>query len=381
MTNNNKLPLSDIVVFEMAGLAPAPFAGLILSDFGANVIRIDRSKGFNADVLTRNKRSIALNLKNPLAIQTLLDLFKNVDIILDPFRPGVMEKLGLGPDVLLNINPRLIYARLSGFGQTGSMSQTAGHDINYLAISGVLNLIGREGEKPFFPVNILADFAGGGLMCVMGILMALMERTKSGKGQVIDANLTSGASYLTTFPYLMQKYGLIWESERGTNMLDGGAHFYEIYETKDKQYMAVGAIEPQFYSCLLDKLNLKSDDLPGQMDKASWPQMKVKFQNIFSTKTQKEWNLIFEGTDACVTPVLSFNPKEGQFAAIPQPAPVLSRTPARKLTQENLPNDVPFLESGKHSVEILTEFGVQSDQISKLLASGALMDNSKSSKL
>ncbi|KAI7902663.1 CoA-transferase family III domain-containing protein [Cokeromyces recurvatus] len=382
MSDNQLPPLSDIVVFEMAGLAPAPFAGLVLSDFGANVIRIDRPRIMNTDVLNRNKRSIALDLKNPLAIHTLLYLLKQADVLLDPFRPGVMEKLGLGPQVLLTLNPRLIYARLSGYGQSGPMSQIAGHDINYLAISGALSLLGRQGEKPFFPVNILADFAGGGLMCVMGILMALIERSKSGKGQVIDANLTLGTSYLTTFPYLMQKHGLMWEGERGTNLLDGGAHFYEVYKTKDNQHMAVGAIEPQFYACLLEKLNLKTDELPNQMDRISWPEMKIKFQHIFSTKTQQEWISIFEGSDACVTPVLSFNHKEKEkiavTATIPQPAPILSRTPAKRLlttTTTTTTNEFPFLESGKHSIDILTEFGINSNQITKLLASNAVVDN------
>ncbi|GAN05334.1 alpha-methylacyl-CoA racemase isoform X1 [Mucor ambiguus] len=371
------LPLDDITVFEMAGLAPAPFAGLIMADFGANVVRIDRSQGFNADVLTRNKRSIALDLKNPVAIKTLLELFKSADVLLDPFRPGVMEKLGLGPDVLLKKNPRLIYARLSGFGQHGPHSQIAGHDINYLAISGALNMIGRQGETPFFPVNILADFAGGGLMCVMGILMALMERSKSGKGQIIDANLTAGTSYLATFPYLMQKYGLVWEGERGSNMLDGGAHFYETYRTKDGRFMAVGAIEPQFYASLLEKLQLDKDDsLPDQLDKEAWPAMKSKFRSIFVSKTQQEWCSIFDGSDACVTPVLSFQepiPGTDRKAEEPQPAPHLSRTPAKKphATQEDSP---PFLTVGNSSIEILKEFGIESDQIENLLASNALVD-------
>ncbi|RCI04830.1 hypothetical protein CU098_010779 [Rhizopus stolonifer] len=371
--------LSHINVFEMAGLAPAPFAGMILSDFGANVIRIDRPKGSGIDLLTRNKRSLSMDLKHPDTIKVLLKLFVSADIVLDPFRPGVMEKLGLGPDVLLSVNPRIIYARLSGFGQTGPASQAAGHDINYLAISGALSFIGRYKEKPFFPVNILADFAGGGLMCVMGILMALVERSKSGKGQVVDANLTAGTAYLTTFPYLMQKHQMIFDQERGQNMLDGGAHFYEVYETKDNQFMAVGAIEPQFYSCLLEKLGLSQTELPDQLDRESWPQMKTKFQEIFATKTQHEWTLIFDGSDACVTPVLSFQHpipnskkvKKGwpRQAAPPQPAPILSRTPAKYKETSN-----PLIESGTHSIEILKEFGISNDHIQQLLSSGALKD-------
>ncbi|KAI7891051.1 CoA-transferase family III domain-containing protein [Mucor mucedo] len=383
------LPLSNIRVFEMAGLAPAPFAGMILSDFGAQVIRIDKFKGFNTDVLSRNKRSIAMDLKNPEAIQTLIKLLTHADVILDPFRPGVMEKLGLGPDVLLKVNPRLIYARLSGFGQQGPGSKAAGHDINYLAISGALSMMGRQGEKPFFPLNILADFAGGGLMCVMGILMAIIERSVSNKGQVIDANLTAGTSYLTTFPYIMQQFGLLWGNERGTNMLDGGAHFYEVYKTKDDQYMAVGAIEPQFYSVLVEKLNLDTTSLPDQLDRESWPSLKIRFQEIFLEKTQEEWTLIFDGSDACVTPVLSFTDpipnsaptnNEEQWprtASMPQPAPFLSRTPAKKA--EML--EEPFMEVGKHTIEILVEFGLGSAEIQSLLRSRAIVDASITSKL
>ncbi|ORE04035.1 CoA-transferase family III [Rhizopus microsporus var. microsporus] len=363
------LPLKDIVVLEMAGLAPAPFAGLILSDFGANVIRIDRPSSFNTDVLTRGKRSVALNLKNKNAIDTLLKMCDKADILLDPFRPGVMESLGLGPEIVLNRNPRLIYARLSGYGQTGS--KAAGHDINYLAMSGALNMIGRQGEAPFFPMNLLADFAGGGLLCVMGILVALIERSKSGKGQVVDANLTAGTSYLSTFPFLMQKYGLVWEDERGTNTLDGGAHFYETYKTKDDLYIAVGAIEPHFYSCLLDKLGLDQNEYgPKQYNKEEWPMMKKKFQEIFLQKTQSEWNAIFDGSDACVTPVLSFQDKT---APAPQPAPVLSRTPAHQVDYSQEPS---FLQPGKHSIHVLKEFGISSNEIQALIATKSLLDKS-----
>ncbi|KAG0774948.1 hypothetical protein G6F62_011643 [Rhizopus arrhizus] len=235
-------PLKGLVVLEMAGLAPAPFAGMILSDFGANVIRIDRTSSISTDVLVRNKRSIALNLKDSKAKQVFIKLCEKADILLDPFRPGVMETLGLGPEIILDRNPRLIYARLSGYGQSGSTA--AGHDINYLATSGILNVNDGKTRRESILSNELirqvkTDFAGGGLMCVMGILMALFERVKSQKGQVIDAGLTAGTAYIATFPFLMQKYGLVWNDERGKNMLDGGAHFYETYKTKDDRYMAV----------------------------------------------------------------------------------------------------------------------------------------------
>ncbi|KAG1051001.1 hypothetical protein G6F43_006770 [Rhizopus delemar] len=364
-------PLKGLVVLEMAGLAPAPFAGMILGDFGANVIRVDRTSSISTDVLVRNKRSIALNLKDSKAKQVFIKLCEKADILLDPFRPGVMEALGLGPEIILDRNPRLIYARLSGYGQSGST--VAGHDINYLATSGILDMMGRQGENPYYPMNLLADFAGGGLLCVMGILMALFERVKSQKGQVIDAGLTAGTAYVATFPFLMQKYGLVWNDERGKNMLDGGAHFYETYKTKDGRYMAVGAIEPEFYACLLDKLGFdKEEHIPKQHDKEDWPKMKQKFQDVFLTRTQDEWIAIFAGSDACVTPVLSF---KDNTAAFPQPAPALSRTPAKRATYSD---QTTFLQPGKHSIDILKEFGVSSKEIQQILASKALLDSNAS---
>ncbi|KAI8096716.1 CoA-transferase family III domain-containing protein [Halteromyces radiatus] len=385
------LPLNDVTVFEMAGLAPAPFAGMILADFGAKVIRVDRPNSTHVDLLSRNKQSIALDMKNPASIQLFKSLITKADILLDPFRPGVMEKLGLGPSVLLEINPTLIFARLSGYGQTGSSSMAAGHDINYLAISGVLEMLGRKGEAPAFPMNLLADFAGGGLMCVMGILIALYERSRSGKGQIVDANLTSGTAYLNSFPYLMRQQGLIWSDERGSNMLDSGAHFYEVYKTKDDRYMAVGAIEPQFYAELLHGLGLdKQSDLPGQLETEHWPSMKARFTEIFATKTQLEWTQIFDGTDACVTPVLSTEesipgytpnshssePKQHYWprqALPPHPAPLLSRTPARFVSDKPT-----LLQGGAHSVQILSDFGLTSKEIESLIHTGAIYDISNS---
>ncbi|CAO3608166.1 unnamed protein product [Cunninghamella blakesleeana] len=384
------LPLEGIVVFEMAGLAPAPYAGIILADFGATVIRVDRPNAGGADLLTRHKKSIALDMKNPTSIELFKKLLVKADVILDPFRPGVMEKLGLGPKVLHEVNPRLIFARLSGFGQSGTNSMAAGHDINYLAISGVLEMLGRQGEAPAFPMNLLADFAGGGLTCVMGILMAIIERSKSGKGQVVDANLTSGTAYLATFPYLMRQKGMIWSGERGTNMLDGGAHFYEVYKTKDGRYMSVGAIEPQFYAALLKGLELENDpDFAQQLDSEQWPTLKKRMINIFASKTQLEWTQVFDGTDACVAPILSteesipgsstetlsnkthYWPRK---ASPPQPAPLLSRTPAKTATLES----ADLLTSGQNTVEILSDFGISGKEIESLLKSGAIYDDIKS---
>ncbi|KAF7724109.1 hypothetical protein EC973_001293 [Apophysomyces ossiformis] len=373
---SSSLPLSGLVVFELAGLAPVPYAGMILADFGADVIRIDRTTAPSVDTLWRNKRSIALDLKHPAAVSTLKQLLKRADVFLDPFRPGVLEKMGLGPETLLAENPRLIIARLSGFGQKGPAARQAAHDVNYLAISGLLDA---------------TDFAGGGLMCVMGILVALIERAKSGKGQVVDTGLSTGTAYLATAPYTFLYTGLVPDHEPGTNMLDGGSHFYQVYETKDGRYMAVGAIEPQFYALMLKGIGLGDrDDLPDQHDKTHWPAMKEKLASIFITKTQAEWTKIFDGTDACVTPVLSFmepipglenekltNTQWPRQASPPQPAPILSRTPARtvEFTKE------AFMTQGKHTVDVLTEFGIQQGQIHNLLTSGAAYDESFKSRL
>jgi len=351
------LPLDGIKVIEIAGLAPAPFAGMVLADFGASVIRIDKfTHNFNMDILSRNKRSISVNLKSPIGISILKRLICcNTDILIEPFRPGVMEKLGLGPDVLCNLNEKLIYVRLTGFGQKGKFSNMAGHDINYLAVSGILSLLGRKDENPMFPLNILADFAGGGLISVLGILLALIERSKSGKGQVIDVAMVDGVKYLATYPHLMKLTNQMWIEPRGENILDGGAHFYEIYKTKDNKFMAVGALEPQFYAELLKKLNLNANSLPFQFDNSKWNEMKQLFTNIFKTKTQEEWAQIFYKSDACVTPVYELSYK------IPEPAPKLHKISGELININN--NKNYFLKPGKHSKEILKEHGYNEDEI------------------
>ncbi|RIA99621.1 CoA-transferase family III domain-containing protein [Glomus cerebriforme] len=353
------LPLEGIKVIEIAGLAPAPFAGMVLADFGASVIRIDKSiHTFNMDVLSRNKRSISINLKSPIGTSILKRLICcNTDILIEPFRPGVMERLGLGPDVLCNINKKLIYVRLTGFGQKGKFSNMAGHDINYLAVSGVLSFLGRKNENPMFPLNILADFAGGGLISVLGILLALIERSKSGKGQVIDVAMVDGVKYLSTYPYLMKLTNQLWTKSRGENILDGGAHFYEVYKTKDNKFMAVGAIESQFYAELLKKLNLDASSLPFQLDNSKWNGMKQLFTNIFKTKTQEEWNQIFYKSDACVTPIYELSELSHK---VPEPAPKLYKTPGKLI---NINDKNYFLKPGKHSKEILKEHGYSESEI------------------
>ncbi|CAL8405677.1 unnamed protein product [Arctogadus glacialis] len=382
------MALAGIRVIELAGLAPAPFCGMILADFGASVIRVDRTKAAMAlDTQARGKRSVALNLKTPEGVGILKKLCVQSDVVLEPYRKGVMEKLGLGPEKLLKENPGLIYARLTGYGQSGPYATAAGHDINYLAMSGLLSRLGRHGDKPYAPLNLVADFAGGGLTCAFGIVLALLERTRSGQGQVIDASMVEGAAYVGSFIWKSRAIGM-WERGRGRNMLDSGAPFYDTYRTADGKHVAVGAIEPQFYLQLLRGLGLDAADLPPQMSPDGWPELKRVFEGCFATRTQAEWSQVFDGTDACVTPVLSFdqvsshphNKERGSFVGdrgeeeSPRPAPVLSRTPADPCLDRD-----PRI--GQHTREVLEEYGFKSHDVERLLAAGAIEHNVPEAKL
>jgi len=309
-------PLCGLRVVEFAGLAPGPFAGLLLADNGAAVLRIDRATSSTSysdkmkpptnDPLARRKSSIAVDLKSSSGIDFLKSLILHTDIIIDPFRPGVLEKLGLGPDILLSLNPRLIIGRMTGFRRDGRYRDMAGHDINYLAVSGVLAMLGRKGEKPLAPGNILGDFAGGGATLFQGILLALLAREKSGKGQVVEANMVDGSSYLATFPRMMMQTPM-WSRPRGENVLDGGCPWYDTYETKDGKFMAVGALEPQFFRELLIGLGLAAQGIEKTRDNRQiWPKLKETFTKLFKEKTRSEWERIFDGTDACCTPVLEY---------------------------------------------------------------------------
>jgi alpha-methylacyl-CoA racemase len=369
--------LEGIRVIEMAGLAPAPYCGMILADFGAEVIRVDRVGAQSMDLLARGKRSVGVDLKKPKGVETVLRLVDKADVLLEPFRPGVMEKLGLGPEVACGRNPRLVYARLTGYGQTGPYASMAGHDIDYIAISGMLSTIGRRGERPVAPINLLGDFAGGGMLCALGIVLALVERARSGKGQVVDAAMVDGAAYLGTFLYKFRALGM-WSDERGTNLLDGGAPFYETYRTKDGKYMAVGAIESQFYDVLLRGLGLDPAAMPHQMDKSHWQETARKFAEIFAGKTRDEWCAVFDGTDACVAPVLGIgevgehsHPRARELLVRddrgnlePAPAPRLSRTPG------SVRGPVPT--GGQHTEAVLTELGFGRDEIAGLREAGAI---------
>jgi alpha-methylacyl-CoA racemase len=369
--------LQGVRVVEMAGLAPAPYCGMILADFGADVVRVDRVGAGSMDQLARGKRSLAVNLKDPAGVETVLRLVEKADVLLEPYRPGVMERLGLGPDVATKRNPRLVYARLTGFGQDGPYASMAGHDINYIAISGALSLIGRKGETPLAPVNLLGDFAGGGMLCALGICLALLERGHSGKGQVVDAAMVDGAAYLASFVYKFRNSGM-WRDERGTNMLDSAAPFYDNYRTKDGQFMSVGAIEPQFYAALLKGLELDPGGMPQQMDQSKWAETKARFAALFAAKTRDEWCAIFDGTDACVAPVLNLwevadHPHTRARGVVfadangkpePAPAPRLSRTPGDG--RRALP------QVGEHTRAVLGEYGFDAAEISKLVEGGAV---------
>ncbi|KAH6987476.1 CoA-transferase family III domain-containing protein [Ilyonectria sp. MPI-CAGE-AT-0026] len=316
-------PLQGIKVLEFAGLAPGPFAGMLLADAGASVLRIDRAQngashqiGGGAlpteDMLARHKASIAVDLKAPRGIALIKRLVAKADVIIDPFRPGVLEKLGLGPDVLCAINPRLIYGRMTGFRRDGKYAAMAGHDINYLAVSGALGLLGREDEKPHPPWNIFADFAGGGAVLFQGVLLAVVARQTSGRGQVVEANMVDGSSYLATFPRMALKTS-IGDKGRGNNLLDGGCPWYDTYETADGKYMAVGALEPQFFAALMKGLGLSGQGWEeGRSDVTRWPAFRLLLADIFRSKTRTQWETIFDGTDACCTPVLEYPELECQ---------------------------------------------------------------------
>ena len=334
-------PLEGIRVVELAGLAPVPFATLLLADYGASVLRIDKAHPSahtnelpppTTDILTRHKTSIAIDLKSTNGIALLRDILRKADILIEPFRPGVLENLGLSPSTLLAANLRLIVARLTGFRRDGQYSSMAGHDINYLSVAGVLNQIGRADDKPYAPGNILADFAGGGLPCALGIIMALFAREKTGKGQIVEHNMVDGSAYLGTLMRLLLKSPLGNQS-RGKNLLDGGCPWYDVYECRDGGYMAVGALEPHFFAKLLKGLGMSPNILARRDDKSIWPALRIKFSEIFQGKTRAEWEAVFEGKDACCTPVLGQAELEAQ--GYEQRLPVrLVGTPGIPVSQE-----------------------------------------------
>jgi alpha-methylacyl-CoA racemase len=375
-------PLNGIRVVEIASLAPAPFGCMILSDLGADVLRVDRTEicGTSArtplDPLARGRRSVGINLKDPAGVELLLRLVASADVLVEGFRPGVTERLGFGPQVCAERNPRLIYARMTGWGQDGPLAPTAGHDIDYIAISGALSLVGRAGQSPVPPVNLLADFGGGGMLLALGVLAALLDRERSGLGQVVDAAMVDGSALLTSFVYGLRATGM-WQDARGVNLLDGGAPFYDTYQTADGGYVAVGALEDKFYAELLAGLGLSAADLPPQHDRAGWPVLRARFTEVFLTRTRDEWAEVFASSDGCVAPVLSpaeapghpHNASRGTFADVgglvqPAPAPRFSRSPA------GVPSPPP--RPGANTDAVLAELGCTTAEIGAMRASGTV---------
>ena len=340
-------PLAGLKVVEMAGLGPAPFCGMLLADMGAQVLRITRPgpaaprQDGRFDVFARGKQSISADLRDPAALAAVLDAIAKADALIEGFRPGVMERLGLGPDVCLARNPRLVYGRMTGWGQTGPLAHAAGHDINYIALAGALHAIGPAGQKPTVPLNYIGDFGGGGMLLGFGLVCALLEAKASGHGQVVDAAMTDGTALLSTMMYGFKAQGQ-WSNRRGDNMLDGGAHFYDTYTCADGKHIAIGAIEPQFYALLLKLLGITDPAFQAQMNPAAWPELKHRLSALFATRPREAWCALLEGTDTCFAPVLDWdeapvhphNVARGTFVQVdgvvqPAPAPRFSRTVAQ----------------------------------------------------
>ena len=385
-------PLSGIKIIELAGIGPAPYTCMMLADAGAHVLRLERAPagaveagevfaesgaGSYWDLLNRSRPSVGIDLKNPDAVELVLGLVEQADGLIEGFRPGVAERLGVGPEDCFARNERLVYGRMTGWGQDGPMASMAGHDIDYIAIGGALWSLGRADSAPVPPLNLVGDFGGGGMLLAFGMVAALLEAARSGEGQVVDAAMVDGAASLMTMIHAFHRHGL-WNDDRGSNMLDTGAPFYEVYETADGKWMAVGGIEAQFYAELVKGLGLEGDaSLPHQLARDDWPAMKARFTEIFKSKTREEWTEIFDGTDACVAPVLSpweahlhpHNVARSTFVEVegavqPAPAPRFSRTPSAISSPPSPP--------GADTVSGLVEWGVSEDAIAKLRESGAL---------
>ena len=375
--------LSGIKIVEFAGIGPGPFCAMLLADMGAEVIRIDRAANVGKErqppsvqTTLRGRRNIALDLKRPDAVEAALDLCTKADILIEGFRPGVMERLGLGPDVVFERNPKLIYGRMTGWGQDGPIAHTAGHDINYIALSGALHAIGTKAGGPVPPLNLIGDFGGGALYLALGVLAAYIEAQKSGRGQIIDAAMVEGAASLMT-PVFGALAAGVWKEERESNRLDGGCHHYNVYETSDGKHICIGSNEPQFYKLMLETVGLAGAELPKQTDRAHWPAMRQRLAAIFKTKTRAEWTALMEQIDVCYAPVLSMSeaPAHPQNAARktfvevagvmqPAPAPRFSRTPSEI--------NRPPAYAGEHSAEVLTDWGIDKTRVAELLKNGAV---------
>ncbi|MCU1459821.1 MAG: carnitine dehydratase [Actinomycetia bacterium] len=377
-------PLHGVKIVEIAGIGPGPFAAMLLADMGADIIRVERAQTVTGDFskpnlepMYRGRRSIGVDLKNPDGVETVMRLIEQADALIEGFRPGVTERLGIGPDAALARNPKLVYGRMTGWGQDGPYAQAAGHDINYIALAGALAHFGRAGEKPTPPINLVGDFGGGGMMLAFGVVCGILEARGSGEGQVVDAAMIDGSATLMTMMFGLSALGA-WKDERGTNVLDTGAPFYDTYETADGKYIALGALEGQFYAEFNARTGLDQEDLPAQMDPAGWPQLRARYTELFKSKTRDEWNEILEMTDSCYAPVLTMaeaaehphlkarnvivTGEEG--VAQPAPAPRFSRTPGE--IQRPAPNP------GQHTDEALIDWGFTKADVARLIEAGAI---------
>jgi alpha-methylacyl-CoA racemase len=372
-------PLKGVKIIEMSGIGPGPFCAMMLADMGADIIRVDRkgSVGMGkADLCYRGRKAIAVDLKNPQGVELVLKLVEKADGFQEGFRPGVMEKLGLGPDICLKRNPKLIYGRMTGWGQEGPLAMAAGHDINYISLSGALHAIGNKGGKPVPPLNLLGDYGSGGMLLAFGMACGLFEAQKSGKGQVIDAAIVDGAAVLMAQIYAMKAVG-IWTEQRGSNMLDSGSHFYDVYETADKKYISLGPLEPQFYALLLKLAGIEDPEFQHQHDQSKWPLLKEKISAVIKTKTRDQWCALMYGSDACFAPVLSMEeaPEDphNKFRKIfvdvdglthPAPAPRFSRT------QPEIQGPPPAV--GEYELSILSNWGFSDEEVDSLLDCGII---------
>ena len=371
-------PLAGLKVIEFAGIGPGPFCGMLLSDLGADVVRIDRKGGRGGskfDVTGRGRRSVALDLKVPASIEACLKLAETADVVFEGFRPGVMERLGLGPDVVLKRNPKIVYGRMTGWGQTGPYANAAGHDMNYIAISGALHAIGTE-DKPIPPLNLVGDFGGGALYLAFGLLAGVIHARATGQGQVIDCAMSDGAASLMAMFYGMKGSGM-WRDERRANLLDGGAHFYDTYQCSDGGWISIGSIEPQFYALLLEKTGITDPQFQNQMSREDWPQLRAKLEAVIRTKTRDAWCELMAGTDVCFAPVLTLeeaprhehNAARETFVTVegvvqPAPAPRFSATPG---AVQGPPPSI-----GGHNDAALADWGFADDEVARLKAVGAL---------
>ena len=377
-------PLQGIRIIEFQGIGPGPFCGMILSDMGADIVRIDRASNVPdaapaeapGDLLARGRRSIGIDLKNPAGVETALQLIEQADALFEGFRPGVMERLGLGPEACLERNPKLVYGRMTGWGQEGPYASMAGHDINYIALAGALAPIAREGQAPVPPLNLVGDFGGGGMYLAVGMLGALLSAQRTGEGQVVDAAMVDGASSLITSVHAGLASGG-WHRGRASNVLDTGAHFYDAYETLDGKYIALGSIEPQFYAELLGILGWEEEPLPHQHDRTRWPEMKQRVAAMIRTKTRAEWEAAFEGSDVCFGPVLEpweapEHPHAKARGAFEEVAGVVQPAPAPRFSGTKSEIQGPPAHPGQHTAEILEEIGVSGAAADELRSCGAV---------